>query len=157
MSNYLLPSLKLQILCKHKEKKTWLHMLTHICRAIHILWITKLHGEHPPKKNHNIILTTIQIHLEINILDTKPMPNILKTPNHHYNVIKHKLQETNLKKNKTSCPQNIFSLHHWWVQLLSSCTFGSQQYYYIQLGFSSTLILCHRGSTFAMLCFVSWC
>jgi hypothetical protein len=47
------------------------------------------------KKHHNIILTTIQIHLEINILDTKPMPNIVKTRNHHYNVIKHNLQETN--------------------------------------------------------------
>jgi outer membrane protein assembly factor BamD (BamD/ComL family) len=53
-----------------------------------------------PKKHHNIILTTIQIHLEINILDTKPMPNVVKTPNQHYNVIKHNLQETNKKKAK---------------------------------------------------------
>ncbi len=53
-----------------------------------------------PKKHHNIILTTIQIHLEINVLDTKPMPNVVKTPNQHYNVIKHNLQETNKKKAK---------------------------------------------------------
>ncbi len=91
--------------------------LDFICR--HTFVVPFIYYESPssmmsihPKKLHNIILTTIQIHLEINILNTKPMPNIVKTPNHHYNVIKHKPPRNKLKKAKTSCPQNIFSLHH---------------------------------------------